>query len=109
MKRDPQLIYLKFHLYLNWFICDSVINFFWCFIVGHNLKIIYYEAIAHATQKKLIGKVTQKGEVIIVWDIRAKVTKKEETEVEKTKKALEWVETAKLKKENIEIATYKKL
>lgn len=41
--------------------------------------------------------------------MRAKITKKEETKVEKARKTLEQAEAAELKKENTKIAIYKKL
>ena len=41
--------------------------------------------------------------------MRAKITKRAETEVEKARKALEQAEAAELKKENARIATHKKL
>lgn len=36
-----------------------------------------------------MDKVGQKWEVIMVWDMRAKVTKREEIKIEKARKALE--------------------
>ena len=42
-----------------------------------------------SVRKKLTGRVAQKKKVIIIQDVRAKVIKREETEVEKTRKALE--------------------
>ena len=59
-----------------------------------DLEITHREAIARAgAKKKLTGRVAQKGGVITVRDVRAKVTyihtRREETEVEKARKALE--------------------
>ena len=54
-------------------------------------------------------KVAQKGGVITVRDVRAKITKRAETEVEKARRALERAEAAELKKENSRIAAHKKL
>ena len=45
----------------------------------------------------------------MVRDVRAKVTTREETEVEKARKTLEWIEAAELKKENTRIVAHKKL
>ncbi len=44
-----------------------------------------------------------------IRDVRAKVTKRVETEVEKARRALERAEAAELKKENARIAAHKKL
>lgn len=41
--------------------------------------------------------------------MHSKVLKKAKTEVKKTRKALEQIEAAKLKKENLRIVTYKRL
>lgn len=57
--------------------------------------------------KKLTGRVAQKVRVNTVRDLRAKITKMEETEVEKARKALERAEAAELKKENTRIAAHK--
>ena len=62
-----------------------------------------------AAREKLTGRVAQKGGVITVRDVRAKVTKRAETEVEKAKEALDQAEVAELKKENAMIAAQKKL
>lgn len=50
-------------------------------IAKRDLEITYHEAIARAACKKLTGKVVQKGGDITVRDMRAKVTKRVETEV----------------------------
>ena len=60
-------------------------------------------------QKKLTGRVAQKKRVITVQDLCAKITRREETEIKKARKALEQAEVAELKKENTRIATHKKL
>ena len=46
-------------------------------------------SIAKTARRKLDGKVAQKGGVITVRDVRAKVTKRTQNEVEKTKQAYE--------------------
>lgn len=51
----------------------------------------------------------QKRETIIVLDIWAKVIKQAESEIEKTKKALNWVKVVELKKENAKMTVQKKL
>ena len=109
MKRDQRLVHPKFQPYLNRFIRGSVTNSLRCSIAEHDLEITHCEAITRAARKKLTGRVVQKGGVITVRDVRAKVTRKEETEVEKARKALERAEVAELKKENTKIAAHKKL
>ena len=56
-----------------------------------------------------MDRVAQKERVITVRDMRAKITKREKTEIKKLRKALEQVEAAELKKENTRIAAYKQL
>ena len=99
----------KFQPYLDRFIRGSVSNSLRCSIAERDLEITYSEAIACATRKKLTGRVAQKGGVITVRDIQAKVTKRAENEVEKARKALDRAEAAELKKENAKIAAHKKL
>ena len=66
MKRDQRLVHPKFQPYLDWFICGSVTNSLRCSITERNLKITHCEAIARVAQKKLTGRIAQKGEVITV-------------------------------------------
>ena len=89
IKRDQRLVYPKVQPYLDQFICSSVTNSFWASIAERNLEIIYRKAIARVAQKKLMDRVAQKGGVITIWDVCAKITRREETEVEKARKALE--------------------
>lgn len=58
--------------------------------------------------KKLTNTVAQKKRVITVRDVYTKVIKRVETEVEKVRRALDWVESVKLKKENTRITIHKK-
>ena len=109
MKNDHRLVHPKFPPYLDRFICGSVSNSLRCFITERDLKITYNEAIARAACKKLIGRVAQKGKVITVRDVQAKVTKRAENEVEKARRALDQAEAAELKKENAKIAVQKKI
>ena len=109
MKRDQRLVHPKFQPYLDRFIRGSVTNSLRCSIAERDLEITHREAIARAARKKLTGRVAQKGGVITVRDVRAKVTKRVETEVEKARRALERAEAAELKKENARIAAHKKL
>lgn len=109
MRRDQRLVYPKFQPYLERFFCGSVTNSLRCSIAERDLEITHREAIARAARRKLTGRVAQKGGVITVRDVRAKVTKREETEVEKARKALERAEAAELKKENARIGAHKKL
>ena len=64
--------------------------------------------IARASQKNY-RKGCAERKVITVRDMRAKVTKRAETEVERARKALDRAEAAELKKENARIAAQKKL
>ena len=109
MKKDHRLVHPKFRPYLDRFIRGSVSNSLRCSIAERDLEITYIEAIARAARKKLTGRVAQKGGVITVRDVRAKVTKRAETEVEKARKVLDRAEAAELKKENARIAAHKKL
>ena len=89
MKKDYRLVHPKFQSYLDRFIRGSVSNSLRCSIAERDLEITYSEAIANAARKKLTGRVVQKRGVITVWDVRAKITKQAESEVEKAKKALD--------------------
>ena len=109
MRRNQRLVHPKFQPYLDRFIWGSVTNFLRCSIAERDLEITHREAIARAARKKLTGRVAQKGGVITVRDVRAKVTKRVETEVEKARKALDRAEAAELKKENARITAHKKL
>ena len=109
MRRDHRLVHPTFQPYLDRFIRGSVTNSLSCSIAERNLEITHREAIARADRKKLIRNVAQKVGVITVQDVRAKVTKRVETEVEKARRALDRAEAAELKKENARIAAHKKL
>ena len=109
MRRDQRFVHPKFQPYLDRFIRGSVTNSLRCSIAERDLEITHREAIARAARKKLTGRVSQKGGVITVRDVRAKVTKRVETEVEKARRALERAEAAELKKENARIAAHEKL
>lgn len=60
-------------------------------------------------RKKLITIVVQKGKVITIQNIYAKIIRREEIEIEKTRKTLKWAEMTELKKKNEKIATHKSL
>ena len=108
MRRNQRLLHPKFQPYLDMFICGSVTNSLRCSIAERDLEITHREAIARAARKKLTGRVAQKGGVITaVRDMRAKVTKRVEIEVEKARGALERAEAVELKKENARIAAHK--
>ena len=109
IKKDHRLVHPKFRPYLDRFIRGSVSNSLRCSIAERDLEITYSEAIARAARKKLTGRVAQKGGVITVRDVRAKVTKRAESEVEKARRALDRAEAAELKKENARITAQKKL
>ena len=109
MRRDQRLVHSKFQPYLQRFIRGSVTNSLQCSIAERNPEITHREAIVRAARKKLTERVVQKGGVIKVLDVRAKVTKRVETKVEKARRALEQVEAMELKKENARIAAHKKL
>ena len=109
MKKDHRLVHPKLQPYLDRFIRGSVSNSLRCSIAEPNLEITHREAIARAARKKLTGRVAQNGGVITVRDMRAKITKRVETEVEKAKRALDRAEAAELKNENARIAAQKKL
>lgn len=109
MKKDCQLLHLKFQPYYDKFICGSVSNSFQCFIAKWDLEITHCKAIIWVARRKLTEKVAQKKETITIWDMRVKVTKRVETKIEKAKRDLDWAKTVELKKKNIKIATHKKL
>lgn len=81
-KKTIGLCILKFSPTL---ISGSVSNSHRCSIAKRDLEITHRKAIARAAQTKLKGRVAQKGGVITVRDVRAKITKRPETEVEKAK------------------------
>ena len=58
-------------------------------------------SIAKVARKKLVGTVAQSGGVITVRDVRAKVTKRHEDEVEKAQKVLDRAKAAALKKQQV--------
>lgn len=97
MRIDHRLVHPKFQPYLDRFILRSVANSLQCSIAKRDLEITHREVMARAARKKLTRKV---GGVITVRDLRARVTKRVETEVEKARRALDRAETAELKKEN---------
>lgn len=99
----------KFPPCLDRAICGSVTNSLRCSIAERDLEVSYRETIARAARKKLIGRVVQKGGVITVQDVRAKVTNRAETGVEMVRKALDRAEATELKKEYARIATQRKL
>ena len=86
MRKHHRLVHPKFQPYLDRFIRGSVTNSLQCSIAERDLEITHREAIARAARKKLTGRVSQKGGVITVRDVRAKVTKRVETEVEKARR-----------------------
>ena len=73
MKKDHRLVHPKFRPYLDRFIRGSVSSSLRCSIAERDLEITY-----RAARKKLTGRVAQKGGVITVRDVRAKVTKRAE-------------------------------
>ena len=109
MKKDHRLVHPKFQPFLDRFIRGSVSNSLRCSIAERDLEITHREAIARAARRKLTGRVAQKGGVITVRDVSAKITKRAETEVEKAMRALDRAEAVELEKENARIAAQKKL
>ena len=73
------------------------------------MEITYCKAIIQMACKKLISKITQKGKVMKIRDMYAKIIKKVETKIEKVRKTLDQVEVAELKKEHISTIAHKKL
>ncbi len=100
---------LKFRPYVDRFIRDSVFKSLRCSIAKRNLEITYSEVITRAARKKLKGGAARKEKVITVRDVRAKVTKQAESEIEKVRRALYRAEAAELKKKNTRIAAQKKI
>ena len=109
MRRDHRLVHPKFQPYFNRLIRGSITTSLRCSIAERDLEITNREAIARAALKKITGRVAQKGGVITIRRVRAKVTKRVETEVEKARRACDQGEAAELKKENARIAAHKKL
>ncbi len=68
----------------------------------------YKEEAASAARKKLIGRVAQKGGVVIVHEIRGRITKQAEDEVEKARNSLRQAEIAVEKKAKAEINAQKR-
>ena len=109
MKQNEWLVNRKLRPYLEQFIRGSVTNAINRIIAERDLEIIHQEAIARAACKKLTGKIAQKGKVILVRDVPARIAKRNATEVEKARKALERAEAAEARKEKAWLATQKNL
>ena len=109
MKQNERLVNRKFRPYLERFIRGSVTNAINRIIAERDLEITHREAMAQAARKKLTGKIAQKGRVILVQDVRARIAKRNANVVEKARKALERAEAAKARKEKAWLATRKRL
>ncbi len=109
MKQNEWLVNRKFRPYLERFIRGSVTNLINRIIAELDLEITHREAMAQAARKKLTGKIAQKGRIILVQDVRARIAKRNANEVEKARKALERAEAAEARKEKAWLATRKRL
>ncbi|MCJ1464997.1 hypothetical protein MMC07_003612 [Pseudocyphellaria aurata] len=80
---------LTFHVHVDRFMRRSIASAYSCQIAERDLIASYSQAAARTARKKFDGKVAQKGGVITVRDIRAKVTKRADDDVEKAMQVLE--------------------
>ncbi len=90
------------------FICGFLTSAFTHYLLDRDLDATYKGAEARATQKKLTGRVAQKGGVVTMREIRGRITKRAEDEVGKTKNALRRAEIAAEKKAKAEINAQKR-
>ena len=108
IQQDKQLVYQKFWPYFEWFIYGSFTSSFTHYLLNQDLNATYKKAAAHAAQKKFTGRVAQKGRVVIIREIRGRITKQAENKVKKAKNALRGAEIAIEKKEKAEIKAQKR-
>ena len=88
IQQDKRLVHRKFRPHLERFICGSLTSAFTHYLLDRDLDATYKEAAARAARKKLTGRVAQKGGVITVREVRGRITKRAEDEVEKARNAL---------------------
>ncbi len=83
IQQDERLVHRKFRPHLERFIRGFLTNAFTHYLFDRDLAATYKEAAANSAQKKLTGRVAQKGGVVTVHEIRRRITKQAEDEVEK--------------------------
>ena len=103
------MVYSKYQLYIKRFVKSSITNAHPYKISKQDLIAIQKQAVAKAPRKKLDKKVAQKGEVVTVGQIRAKIQKLDNEEVMKVQIALDCAITAKNCKVQTVINANKKL
>ncbi len=108
IQQDKRLVHRKFRPHLERFIRGSLTSAFTLYLLDQDLDAAYKEAAARVAQKKLTGRVAKKGGVITVCEIRGRITKKAEDEVEKARNALRRAEIAAEKKAKAEINAQKR-
>lgn len=96
--------------HLEKLIRGSLTSAFTHYFLDWDLDIAYKEAAAAraARKKKVTGQIAQKGDVIIVREVRGRIAKQAEDEVEKARNALRRAEIAAEKKEKAEVNARKK-
>ena len=90
------------------FIRGFLTSAFTYYLLDRKLDATYKEAAARAAQNKTTERVAQKGGVITVREVRGKIAKRAEDEVEKARNALRQAEIAAERKEKAEINARKK-
>ncbi len=108
IQKDKRLVHWKFQPHLKQFIRGSFTNAFTHLLLDRDLDATYKEAAACAAQKKLTGRVAKKEGMFIMREIRGRITKRAEDEVEKARNALRQAEIAAEKKAKAEINVQKR-
>ncbi len=93
-QKEKRLVHQKFRPHLERFIRGSLTSVFTYYLLDRDVDATYKEAAAPAARKKLTGWVAQKGGVITVREVRGKIAKRAEDEVEKARSALRRAEIA---------------
>ncbi|MCJ1349797.1 hypothetical protein MMC31_008038 [Peltigera leucophlebia] len=107
-QQGERLVHRKFRPHLERFIRGSLTSAFTHYLLDRDLDATFKEAPARAARKKLTGRVAQKGRVIILREVRGRITKRAEDEVEKARNAVRRAEIAAGKKEKAEIIAQKR-
>ncbi len=108
IQKGKRLVHQKFRPHLWRFIRGFLTSAFTHYLLGRDLDATYKEGAARAAQKKLTGRVAQKGGVITVREVRGKIAKRAEDEVKKARNALRRAEIAAEKKEKAEVNARKR-
>ncbi|MCJ1347006.1 hypothetical protein MMC31_005226 [Peltigera leucophlebia] len=98
LDNDKRLVHRKFQPHLERFIRCFHTSAFTHHLLDRDLDATYKEAAARAAQKRLTGRIAQKGGVITMREIKGRITKQAKDEVQKARNALRRAEIATEKK-----------